>query len=214
MNAVADRAGGLWMITDSGIAHVKDGAVLSDSALTGVLWQGDTTVEADGSLWVVRSRNAVTDAPLCRLTDRAVKCFGAAEGIPIAPADALMADGNGGFGLAGDRASTGGRFSQVYPIEALKSNAGKTTGSRACAHPDGSLWIGILAEGPGIGGGQCGTVSTHHSWRRRSTAAGCRWYSMFVDRHGALWVGTAGKGIFRIHGTPGHYWPNGRFVQR
>jgi hypothetical protein len=71
MNAVADRAGGLWMITDSGIAQVKDGAVLSDSALTGVLWFGDTTVEADGSLWVVRSRNAVTDAPLCRLADRA-----------------------------------------------------------------------------------------------------------------------------------------------
>jgi hypothetical protein len=126
MNAVADRAGGLWMITDSDIAHVKDGAVLSDSALTGVLWQGDTTVEADGSLWVVRSRNAVTDAPLCRLTDRAVKCFGAAEGIPIAPADALMADGNGGFWIGGQTALVHWRdgVSQVYPIEALKSNAG------------------------------------------------------------------------------------------
>src|SRR4029434_3842122 len=57
MNAVADRAGGLWMITDSGIAHVKDGAVLSDSALTGVLWFGDATVDADGALWLVRGKN-------------------------------------------------------------------------------------------------------------------------------------------------------------
>jgi signal transduction histidine kinase/ligand-binding sensor domain-containing protein len=203
MNAVTDHSGGLWMITDSGIAHVQDGAVLSDSALTGMLWLGNTTVEADGSLWIVRSRNAVTDAPLCRLTDRAVKCFGAAEGIPIAPADSLMADGNGGFWIGGQTALVHWRdgASQVYPIEALKSNAGNNGISSLARTPDGTLWIGILAEGPGLGLGQLRNGVYAPFVVPTFDGSQVSVYSLIVDRHGALWVGTSGKGIFRIHGN-------------
>ena len=58
--------------------------------------------DPDGSLWVVRSR--APDAPLCHVTDRAIKCFGKADGIPISAIEALLADGKGGFWLGGQTA--------------------------------------------------------------------------------------------------------------
>jgi len=85
LNVVGDREGGLWTISESGIAHIKGADVVSDVELGGVLWFAGSTVVADGSLWVVRSRNAVTDSPLCRVTGRAVRCFGRSDGIPNSP---------------------------------------------------------------------------------------------------------------------------------
>jgi signal transduction histidine kinase len=89
----------------------------------------------------------------------------------------------------------------VYPIEALKSNAGNNGISSLARSPDGTIWIGILAEGPGLGLGQLRNgvyapfiVSTFDGSRVSV-------YSLIVDRDGAIWVGTAGKGVFRIHGN-------------
>ena len=62
------------------------------------------SVDADGSLWLVRGGNPVSDAPLCHATDQALKCFGKADGISISPADALLPDPNGGFWLGGQTA--------------------------------------------------------------------------------------------------------------
>jgi signal transduction histidine kinase/ligand-binding sensor domain-containing protein len=203
LNVVGDREGGLWSLSESGIAHIKGADVVSDVQLDGVVWLAGTTVVADGSLWVVRGRNAVTDAPLCQVTDRALRCFGKSDGIPISPAEALLADGNGGFWIGGQTALVQWRagVSQVYPIEALESNAGNSGISSLARGPDGTLWIGILAAGPGLGLGQLreGTFTPFVTPNFDGSKVAV--YAMIVDRHGALWVATLGRGIWRIHGT-------------
>ena len=84
------------------------------------------SVGSDGALWVTRTTNAVSGAPLCHVTDGAMKCFGKSDGMPISESDALLPDGSGGFWLGGQTALVHWHagVSEIYPIEALKSNVG------------------------------------------------------------------------------------------
>ena len=86
------------------IVHLKGGVVTSHFDLDGLQQFQQISEDPDGSLWVVRGRNRRSDAPLCHVTDRAVKCFGKSDGVPISQADSLLADGKGGFWLGGQTA--------------------------------------------------------------------------------------------------------------
>ena len=94
-----DHVGGLWAEGSRQIIRLKGGVVSSDSALEGLSSFQNMSEDPDGSLWVVRAGNAVSDAPLCHITEPAVRCFGKADGIPITPIDSILADGKGGFWL-------------------------------------------------------------------------------------------------------------------
>ena len=100
-------------------------------------------------MWIVRGSNSGSDAPLCHITDRAAKCFGKSDGMPISPADALLADGKGGFWVGGQTALVHWHagVSQMYPIEGLKSNVGQPGYMSLARGADGSLWVGILRQG-------------------------------------------------------------------
>src|SRR5271165_3480808 len=135
-----DHAGGLWALGEREVVHLKGGVVTSHFNLDGLQQFQQISEDSDGSLWVVRGRVGGSDAPLCRITDRAVKCFGKSDGVPISPVDSLLADGKGGFWLGGQTALVHWHdgVSEMYRIEALKSNAGQN-GIASLAHgPDGS----------------------------------------------------------------------------
>src|SRR5271166_6607949 len=103
-NVLGDQAGGLWAMGASGIAHLKNGVVTSQVELDGLLPDTNNVSEdADGSIWVVRGDNGVTE-PVCHVSERGVRCFGKSDGIPITPIDAILADGSGGFWLGGQAA--------------------------------------------------------------------------------------------------------------
>jgi len=137
----ADHAGGLWLIADHEIAHVKDGTVIAYFDLEGIGGHAGISPDPDGSLWITRASNSVSDAPLCHITDRAARCFGKSDGMPISPADAVLGDGEGGFWVGGQTALAHWRagVSRIYPIEGLKSNAGDIGINRMARGPDGSL---------------------------------------------------------------------------
>jgi signal transduction histidine kinase/ligand-binding sensor domain-containing protein len=203
VNVYGDHAGGLWALGEREIVHLKGGVVTSHFNLDGLQQFQQVSEDPDGSLWVVRGGGAGSDSPLCRITDRAVKCFGKSDGVPISPADSLLADGKGGFWLGGQTALVHWHdgVSEMYRIEALKSNAGQN-GIASLAHgPGGSLWVGMLAEGPGLGLGRLigGNVKPFVT----PTFDGSKVVvnATLSDRDGNLWVGTLGKGIFRIHGN-------------
>jgi ligand-binding sensor domain-containing protein len=140
---------------------------------------------------------------LCHVTDSAVRCFGKSDGIPISPADALLADGTGGFWIGGQTALVHWRagVSQTYSIEALKSNAGNNGISSLARVPDGTLWVGVHAQGPGLGLGQLREGVFVPFVTPAFDGSKLAVYTMIVDRAGNLWVGTDGNGIFRIHGN-------------
>lgn len=200
-NIVGDRAGGLWALGADGIAHLKGGIVTSHFQLEGLMPNaGNVSEEADGSIWVVRGENGVSE-PVCHVTEREVKCFGKSNGIPIAPIDAIVADGSGGFWLGGQAAlvhwHAGG--SEMYPVKGLKSNTGAPGIMSLALGPDGSVWIGILGAGPGQGLAKLenGAVSSFATPTFDGSKVGV--FSLRFDREGNLWVGTNNDGVFRVH---------------
>jgi len=199
----ADHVGGLWALGDHEIAHVKDGAVIAYFDLEGLGGRVGISQDPDGSLWITRASNRVADAPLCHITDRAAKCFGKSDGIPISPADAVLPDGEGGFWVGGQTALVHWRagVSQVYPIEGLKSNAGDVGITSLVRGADGSLWVGIAAAGPGLGLGQFRNGAFRPFVTAEFDGTKVAVYDMIVDGDGSLWVSSVGKGIFRIRGN-------------
>ena len=201
-NVFGDDGGGLWAIGDHEISHVKDGAEIAHFDLEGVGGRAGISRDADRSLWITRASNRVVDAPLCHISDRGVKCFGKSDGMPISPADALLADGQGGFWVGGETSLVHWRdgVSQQYPIEGLKSNAGDVGINGLARTADGSLWVGIAAAGPGLGLGQFRDGVFRPFVTTDFDGSSVAVYDMIADRDGNLWVGTIGKGIFRIRG--------------
>src|SRR5271165_2244063 len=198
----ADDAGGLWAIADHEIAHVKDAGVIAYFDLEGIGGRAGISRDPDGSLWITRASNRVIDAPLCHITDRAAKCFGKSDGMPISPADAVLADGEGGFWVGGQTALVHWRagVSQIYPIEGLKSNVGDMGINGLARGPEGSLWVGIGAAGPGLGLGKLREGVFRPFVTPNFDGSKVSVYDMMVDGDGSLWVASTGKGIFRIRG--------------
>ncbi|HXY13655.1 MAG TPA: ATP-binding protein [Terriglobales bacterium] len=198
---LGEGEGGLWIVTERDIVHLNNGAVTSRFES-----EGDqsprVSMGPDGSLWFARTSNATT-APLCHVSDRAIRCFGKADGIPISPIDSLLPDGKGGFWLGGQTTLVHWHngMSDLYPIEALKSNIGQHGIDTLALGPDGSLWVGILAEGPGLG--LCRLIEGTVKPFRTRTFDGSKVVvdDLSFDADGNLWVATAGKGIFRIRGN-------------
>ena len=205
MNAIVkvygDRAGGLWAFGPREIVHLKGGVVTSHFDLDGLQQFQQIGEDPDGSLWVVRGRAAGSAAPLCHITDQAVKCFGKSEGVSISPADSLLADGEGGFWLGGQTTLVHwhGGVSETYPIEALNSNAGQTGINGLARDREGALWVGMAAEGRGLGLGRLigGAVKPFVTPTFDGSKVVVQ--AMTSDHDGNLWIGTLGKGIFRIH---------------
>ena len=98
VNVYGDHAGGLWALGERETVHLKGGVVTSHFDLDGLQQFQQISEDPDGSLWVVRGRNAGSDAPLCHITDRAVKCFGKSDGVPISPPILYWLMEKAGFG--------------------------------------------------------------------------------------------------------------------
>ncbi len=187
-NVFADHLGGLWVIGQPELVHLKNGVVTSHFQLEGTMFQ-TVSEDPDGSLWMVRSR--APDAPLCHVTDRASQCFGKADGIPISDIESLLADGKGGFWLGGS--------TDLVHWHAGKSEMYRSGGIQSLARgPDGSLWVGGDA-GRGLEELKDGAVKPFvtSTFDGSSLDIG----PLMFDRDGNLWVGTVGKGLFRIHGN-------------
>ncbi len=200
VSVYGDQRGGLWALGEREILHIRAGLVISHFNLDGLEQFRQISEDADGSLWVVRGGNAGSEAPLCRITDSAVKCFGKSDGVPISKIDSLLADGKGGFWLGGQTvlAHWHGGASETYQIEALKSNAGQPGIVSLAIDAAGVLWVGILAEGRGLGLAQLNENAVKSFVTPTFDGSKVAVSAMIIDRDGNLWVGTASKGIFRI----------------
>ncbi|MGB9431926.1 MAG: two-component regulator propeller domain-containing protein, partial [Candidatus Acidiferrum sp.] len=186
-----DHAGGLWAVAEHEVFHLKGGVVTSHFALEGQNRTGNISEDPDGSLWMLQAGFNL-HAPLCHITELEVKCFGESDGIHLPTGgEALLADGKGGFWLGGQRAVVHWHagVSEVYPIEALKTNSGDGVNALAL-DSNGSLWIGLLPQGPGKGLGRLekgvfkSLVTPGFDGSKLSV------FALTLDRDGSLWVGT------------------------
>lgn len=188
---LADSAGGLWIVAEE-LVRLKSGVVVAHFDLQGIHGFQSISADSDGTLWVgLRGQ----DAPLCAVSDRGVKCFGKNDGIQLSDINAVMPDGGGGLWLGGSTALVHwrrGGVSETYPVKAPVSSLGRT--------PDGTFWVGLLEEGPGLGlqqlrDGVLKTFVTPHFDGSKVSVT-----SLMVDRDGNLWAGTDAAGVVRIRG--------------
>ena len=196
-----DHAGGIWAVGEHEVFHLKGGVVTSHFTLEGQLRTGNISEDPDGSLWMLQAGFNL-QAPLCHVTDHGVKCFGESDGVPLSTGgEALLADGKGGFWLGGQRAVVHwhGGVSELYPIEALKTNSDDGVNALAL-DANGSLWIGLLPQGPGQGLGRLEKGVFKSFVTPGFDGSKLAVFALTFDREGSLWVGTAGNGLFRIRG--------------
>ena len=198
----SDHAGGLWAVGEHEVFHLKGGAIVSHFALEGQVRIGNISVDPDGSLWTLQAGFDL-HAPLCHVTDQGVKCLGESDGLPLPTGgQGLLADGKGGFWLGGQRAVVHWHagVSEVYPIEALRTNSGDGVNALAL-DSSGSLWIGLLPQGPGEGLGRLENGVFKSFVVPGFDGSKLAVFALNLDRDGSLWVGTLGNGLFRIRGN-------------
>ena len=201
-NLVGDQAGGLWALGAQGVAHLKDDVVSGHVVLDGLMPNPqNVSIDADGSIWVVRGANG-TSEPLCHVTEQTVECFGKADGIPITPLDALLADGNGGFWLGGQTALVHWRagVSETYPLEGVVANGAPGILSLARG-PDGSIWVGVFSEGAGHGLARLEGGAVRSFVTPTFDGSKLHVFALRFDHDGNLWVGTDSNGILRVRGN-------------
>ena len=193
-NLYASHDGALWLIKGSqGIFRLKDGALTSQQPVDGEMFQA-VSEDPDGSLWVLQRK---PDLPLCHVSN-ALKCFGKADGIVPSAAKTLLSDGKGGFWLGGNTQLVHWHdgVSDTYPTQNSKPGG---SGIQALARgPDGILWVGEDSGG-GLSTLNNGALRPFvtSNFDNKDLDVG----ALMFDHDGNLWMGTVGKGLFRIHGN-------------
>jgi len=200
---VSVRAGEFWIVSRNEVAHVRDDVVISHYDVPIVRIYKDS----DGSIWTLSYQDS--DRVLCQATDTKIRCFGKADGIKIGMPSSLISDGKGGFWIGGDTSLLHwkmGAAPETYSPPQLQSNVGQFGIHSLVEDSDGSLLVGIVAVGPGLGlerfrnGVLTPVVLPNFDGSKLFV------YKLLEDSDKNLWIATIGNGIYRIHGqTVDHF---------
>ena len=97
---VPAKSGGFWINDGLGLSHIRGNRIVSHVNLGAP--PSRMVEEEDGSLWVTTWDRPGSPGPLCHATDREVRCFGKADGLPMQSALPILSDGTGGFWIGND----------------------------------------------------------------------------------------------------------------
>jgi signal transduction histidine kinase/ligand-binding sensor domain-containing protein len=159
--------------------------------------------DEDGSLWVLTLQFLPGSGPLCHATDREIRCFGKGDGLPIQKGESILLDGTGGFWIGSDTSLVHWKagVSEVYELQALRSNSGQMGIVAIARNSDGSLWVGTAAGLERFSDGALKPFSTPNFDGSKISV-----FALLMDRDNALWVATVNNGLYRIRGkTVDHF---------
>jgi signal transduction histidine kinase/ligand-binding sensor domain-containing protein len=192
--------GSLWIGTGYSISRWKNGELTNYPELSGRI---ESIVEdTDGAVWLVRTQATDQAGPLCRVRDEGFRCYGASDGIPFASAIQLSKDSSGDLWIGGYSQLCHWKPGLCTSYFAKASRRPETIASmrRVATGADGSVWAAMDRSRPVL---QL-ELFEHGSWTKRAfpeiPARNSDITALFVDRSGALWIGTSSHGIFRIRG--------------
>jgi PAS domain S-box-containing protein len=204
---LAARDGSLWIGTMRGLSHSTNQDLINYSSYANAV-MGPTVEEENGTTWVIRATIADETGPLCQVNGQAMRCYGKADGFPEEPYSSLARDSAGNFWLGGSTSLTRWRpgSSQTYYLSGLKSNTGQPGVCALAPAADGSLWVGMCHPGPGLGLQQFSQGVWKAFVAPGFDSSTLKIVTLFMDRQNALWVGTIGQGVYRIHrGEAAHF---------
>jgi PAS domain S-box-containing protein len=200
---VSVQAGEFWIATRNEFAHIRDNVVISHYNVPVIRIDKDS----DGSVWTLAYQDP--DRVLCQATDKNIRCFGKADGIKIDMPTSFIPDGKGGFWIGGDTSLLHwkmGAAPEIHSFQQLQSNVGQIGIRSLVEESDGSLLVGIVAAGPGLGlerfrdGVLTPVVLPNFDGSKLAI------YKLMEDSDKNLWIATLGNGIYRIQGqTVDHF---------
>jgi signal transduction histidine kinase/ligand-binding sensor domain-containing protein len=199
---LAARDGSLWIGTLAGLSHLLNQDLINVQTGRGLI--ASILEDRDGTVWISRTRPLDESGPLCRVTGTEMRCYGAADGVPVSDnvGGYLIEDAAGSLWMGGTTTLVHGKPGafNVDTLRALTATEGTAGVTGLAANPDGSLWVGMALTGPGRGVQRL----TRGVWTPLVTpgldGSTLAVNTLFLDRDNALWVGTARQGIYRVHG--------------
>jgi ligand-binding sensor domain-containing protein len=194
------RDGSLWIGMEGGLSHWDKRDLTS--YLIGPTRINSIIEDRNGTVWFARSRGSAEAGGLCQIIGSGMRCYGKAEGLPGSNvATALVEDGLGDLWTGSDTAVVRWKpdTSTTYSPRGLKSYQGLDGVQGLAANPDGSLWVGMIFAGRGLGLQQL----VQGAWKPFATpefdGSALEVQALLLDRENALWIGTLKQGIYRIH---------------
>ena len=191
------RDGSLWIGTYSGLSRWADHKLINLD-IHGVI--GTILEDRDGAAWLVYGDPHHT--PLCRVAERAVRCYEEADGIPDDANGSIIRDAVGNLWIGAQHGVTRwqpGSFS-VHDVSPLRKLEGVDGVEAVAVAADGSIVAGMAMPGRGLGLQQL----VQGAWKPFEKAGldGTKLTvaTLFVDRQNALWIGTLQQGIYRVYG--------------
>lgn len=205
LRLLAAQDGSLWIGTQQGLSRWKNGRLQNypptpGGAITSI---GE---DREHAIWITRTKRADSADYVCRVSaDGEFKCFGQADGLDI-PGEApccpqtLLRDATGTTWVGSDTALTAWR-EQASTVFKLPLNLTHRDVGVAAVAPraEGGLWVGIAKAGPGLGLQQFVDGRFVAYANGDFDASTLPVSAMLKDRHGALWIGTYGQGLYRFY---------------
>ncbi|HVG20777.1 MAG TPA: two-component regulator propeller domain-containing protein [Blastocatellia bacterium] len=193
------RDGSLWIGTSKGVARWKDGELITLPYLGG---RANSIIEDHhGTIWVGRVNGEDTRGGLCQIVGNDLKFYGESDGVSLTSANRLVEDDAGNLWLGGYQGLCRWKpgSSETYFQKELKT-AGLLGVWALAAEKDGTLWAGMQLSGSGL------EIQRLIQGRwSRYLLPGIKGEpgvtALFVDRDQSIWIGTARRGIYRVHGS-------------
>ncbi|MDB6107209.1 MAG: integral rane sensor signal transduction histidine kinase [Gammaproteobacteria bacterium] len=200
----AARDGSLWIGTRADLEHWQNGHLIHYPDAPGSIMS--IVEDSGGKLWFTRMRIRNGEAPLCEVTGPKSVCHGVQDGVPLRQAHQLTTDAQGNFWTFS--ATTLLRWkhgsTRTY-VPAEVAGIGDAEDSfdvfQALAPADdGSVWVGASQPSHGLGllrvvGDKLESVVTPELDGAKLAVS-----ALLADHQNALWIGTPGEGLYRLHG--------------
>jgi signal transduction histidine kinase/ligand-binding sensor domain-containing protein len=200
----AARDGSLWIGTRADLEHWQNGHLIHYPDAPGSIMS--IVEDSGGKIWFTRMRITNGEAPLCEVAGAKSVCHGVQDGVPLRQAHQLTTDAQGNLWTFS--ATTLLRWkpgsTRTY-VPAEVGGIGDAEDSfdvfqTLAPANDGSVWVGASQPSHGLGllrvvGDKLESVVTPELDGGRLSVS-----ALLVDHQNALWIGTPGEGLYRLHG--------------
>jgi signal transduction histidine kinase/ligand-binding sensor domain-containing protein len=209
LSLLADRDGSLWIGTDNGVSHWDHRRLTHYKDRAGQFVYS-LAQDGAGAIWFTPySFTSNEEDVVCKVASEKLTCFGKKDRLPPpAPSFKFLRDASGTLWMARSDSILSWRegVTKIYDLKRLRNNLNQGGVTSLAVDSDGSLFVGISKQGPGLGlqrfrNGQLSTVIAPGFDGSRHRVS-----SLFVDRHQALWISTFDEGIYRLYqGNVDHF---------
>lgn len=202
LSLLGARDGSLWIGTGNDVEHWRASLLTHYPPDVGYILSNvlDIQETRDGEVWIARSRIPAGEGALCRVVSPKLECFGVTEGMPLPYVMDILETKEGTLLIHSDDQVVEWNRKTSHG-EILKTIEAGADGVQTLAFDsDGSLLIGSVAAAGGHGlsvlkDGRLEALQIPKFDGRLIPVQ-----TIYVDSTKNLWIGTQGRGLYRIAG--------------